>query len=55
MAEKPVLDLVPFGCSRRKVTDFQHHTGFVRQPLQFDLEQSHTRSVGTATIGQIIN
>src|ERR1039458_7864972 len=41
VAEQPVLYLVPFRGPRRIMTYLKRQSGFVRQILQFNLEQSH--------------
>src|SRR5271166_4106466 len=51
VAEQPVLNLVPLRRPRRVMADLQGQSGLVGELLQFDLEQPHARSVGTAAIG----
>src|SRR6476660_7844467 len=51
VAEHAMFDLVPLRCPWRVVAHLQYQSGLIGQFLQFELPQSHTRSVRTAAVG----
>jgi len=51
VAEQPMRDLVPLRCCGRIVVDADHEPGLVRQLLQFELPETHTRTIRAAAVG----
>src|SRR3984957_14508430 len=46
-----MLDLVPLAGSGREMMDLDGYTQFIGQALQFELPQSHARTVRSAAVG----
>jgi hypothetical protein len=51
MAKHAVLNLVPFACSRREMTDMNGHVELLRKLLDFDFLEAHTTAVTASPIG----